>query len=190
MTAGHSGSPDGVAAGSYGLGLRLAVSGDRSYLGHTGSVPGFIAGLFVDRARRTGAVCLANGGEGVRAQGFPIDLLHLLEELEPTVPPAWTPNVEVPPAVQDVLGLWFWGNQASTMSYEDGRIVVRVVRQGLPWCTFRLDESGRILGATGYFAGERLTAVRRDDGSVGHLECATFVFTRTPYDPEAPIPGA
>ena len=25
--------------------------------------------------------------------------------------------------------------------------------------------------------------------SISHLECATFVYTRTPYDPEAPIPG-
>jgi hypothetical protein len=24
---------------------------------------------------------------------------------------------------------------------------------------------------------------------VSHLDCATFVFTRTPYDREAPIPG-
>jgi hypothetical protein len=24
---------------------------------------------------------------------------------------------------------------------------------------------------------------------VSHLECATFVYTRTPYDPQAPIPG-
>jgi D-alanyl-D-alanine carboxypeptidase len=40
-----------------------------------------------------------------------------------------------------------------------------------------------------YHAGETLHVVRRDDGSVSHLECATFVYTRTPYDPQAPIPG-
>jgi hypothetical protein len=31
--------------------------------------------------------------------------------------------------------------------------------------------------------------VRRDDGSVSHLVCATFVYTRVPYDPDVPIPG-
>ena len=27
------------------------------------------------------------------------------------------------------------------------------------------------------------------NGTIGHLECATFIYTRTAYDPEAPIPG-
>ncbi|MCW2711241.1 MAG: beta-lactamase, partial [Marmoricola sp.] len=43
----------------------------------------------------------------------------------------------------------------------------------------------RIVGLAGYHHGETLTVVRRDDGSVDHLECATFVYTREPY-PEGP----
>ena len=31
---------------------------------------------------------------------------------------------------------------------------------------------------------------RRDDGSVSHLECATFVYTRVPYDPDVESPAA
>jgi hypothetical protein len=31
--------------------------------------------------------------------------------------------------------------------------------------------------------------VRNEDGSVNHLTCATFVYTRSPYDQAAPIPG-
>ena len=31
--------------------------------------------------------------------------------------------------------------------------------------------------------------IRSPDGSVNHLDIATFIFTRTPYDPGAPIPG-
>jgi D-alanyl-D-alanine carboxypeptidase len=46
-----------------------------------------------------------------------------------------------------------------------------------------------VVGTGGYQSGEELHVVRRDDGSVSHLEAATFVLTRTPYDPEAPIPG-
>jgi hypothetical protein len=30
---------------------------------------------------------------------------------------------------------------------------------------------------------------RRPDGSVSHLDIASFRFTRTPYDPDADIPG-
>ena len=48
---------------------------------------------------------------------------------------------------------------------------------------------GRLVGVSGYHRGETLVVHRRPDGSVGHLECATFVYTRTPYDPDAPIPG-
>ena len=36
---------------------------------------------------------------------------------------------------------------------------------------------------------ERLRVERNDDGSVNHLNCATFIYTRVPYDPAAPIPG-
>jgi hypothetical protein len=31
--------------------------------------------------------------------------------------------------------------------------------------------------------------VRRPDGSVSHLDVATFIYTRTPYDPDVPAPG-
>ena len=41
----------------------------------------------------------------------------------------------------------------------------------------------------GYHRGERLHVVRRDDGTIRNLECATFVYTRTPYDPDVPVPG-
>ena len=55
---------------------------------------------------------------------------------------------------------------------------------------FRHLEGDVYLGLSGYYAGERLTVVRRPDGAVSHLEVVTFVLTRTPYDPSAPIPGA
>ncbi len=189
MATGQSWSPDDHASGAYGLGLRLAVAAERSYAGHTGSVPGFLAGLFVDRERKTGAVMLANAGSGIRAQGLPIDLLSELEKSEPTIAPEWTPTRELPSVVADVLGVWFWGNFAVVFRYEDGRIAVRALADGALWCTFTLSSEGRIDGYSGYFTGEMLTAVRRQDGSVGHLEVATFILTRTPYDPEAPIPG-
>ena len=41
----------------------------------------------------------------------------------------------------------------------------------------------------GYFAGERLELRRRGDGSLSHLDIASFAFTRTPYDPNVDIPG-
>jgi D-alanyl-D-alanine carboxypeptidase len=48
---------------------------------------------------------------------------------------------------------------------------------------------GRLIGVAGHHHGEAITVVRREDGSVSHLDLRTFVFTRTPYDPDVPVPG-
>ena len=48
---------------------------------------------------------------------------------------------------------------------------------------------GAWIGTSGYWAGESLALVRRRNGSVSHLDVGTFIFTRQPYDPDAPIPG-
>jgi hypothetical protein len=92
----------------------------------------------------------------------------------------------VPAEVTDALGVWHWGNTPFVVSLEGGSLVL--TGEGEEWSRFDLRPDG-IVGTTGYLAGETLHVVRRDDGSVSHIECATFVLTRTPYDPEAPIPG-
>ncbi len=79
MTTPQSGSVAGAANGSYGLGLRVARGGSGTLIGHSGSMPGFLATLFVDRSRRTGAVALANGTTGMRAEAIAGELLATLE---------------------------------------------------------------------------------------------------------------
>jgi CubicO group peptidase (beta-lactamase class C family) len=189
MTVPQSGSLAGAAAGGYGLGLRLVRGGSGMLAGHTGSMPGFLAGFFVDRVRRTAAIVLANGTTGLRAEGLPIDLLATLEEMEPTIPDAWTPNDAVPDAVADVLGVWHWGNTALGFSWSGEQVEVRGLGDDAVSYRFLPQDDGTFLGTVGYHHGERLSVVRNDDGSVNHLVCATFVYTRTPYDPAAPIPG-
>jgi D-alanyl-D-alanine carboxypeptidase len=82
--------------------------------------------------------------------------------------------------------VWHWGNTPFVFAMEGTELVAR--RNGLEAYRFAVRD-GRVVGRSGYHAGEELHVVRRSDGSVGHLEVATFVYTRTPYDPEAPIPG-
>ena len=53
-------------------------------------------------------------------------------------------------------------------------------RAGQP---LRRPRDGTWLGLDGYHAGETLRI------APDHLDLGTFVFTRTPYDPEAPVPG-
>ncbi len=185
----QSASRAGAAAGGYGLGLRLLHAGSGTVAGHTGSMPGFLAFLFVDRDRGTGAVGLANATTGLRCEGLPVDLLDALEELEPTVPAAWVPNESVPGGVADVLGVWHWGNTAYGFAWDGEEVVVSSLGSGVVNHRFAPDADGGLVGTVGYHHGERLHVVRNDDGSVNHLRCATFVYTRTPYDPGAPIPG-
>lgn len=189
MTTPQSGTAAGGATGGYGLGLRLVAGGSGTLHGHTGTMPGFQAGLFVDRVRRAGAVCLANGTAGMRGEGLPLDLLDELERCEPTVVQPWTPTPSVPGPVAEVLGLWHWGNTALTFAYDGATVTVTSLATGNQTMRFRPQEDGTFVGLSGYHHGETLRVVRDEDGRVNHLVCATFVYTREPYDPRAPIPG-
>ncbi|QNN52699.1 serine hydrolase domain-containing protein [Nocardioides mesophilus] len=189
MTTPQSGTQAGGMSGGYGLGFRLAAGGSGTLVGHTGSMPGFLAGLFADRPRRTGAVLLANGTSGLRCEGLAVDLLTTLESCEPTIPPAWTPTTGLPASVSEVLGVWHWGNTAYEASWRGEELVFRMLGNGVDAHAFALTADGTFVGSRGYHHGERLQVVRADDGRVSHLVCATFVYTRTPYDPEVPIPG-
>ena len=185
MTA-QASDPEAGLEHAHGLGFRLMRGGSGTLVGHTGSMPGFLAGCFVDRARRTGALVLANGTVGVATGELARDLLEELEECEPALPAPWRPSDPVPAAVADVLGVWHWGNTALVFAWEGSELVVR--RDGVVTSRFAVDRS-RIVGTSGYHAGEELVVARDESGAVRHLEVATFLHTRTPYDPEAPIPG-
>jgi hypothetical protein len=54
---------------------------------------------------------------------------------------------------------------------------------------FKSNGDGTYTGEWGYLAGERLEARRRADGSLMHIDIGSFVFTRSPYDETADIPG-
>ncbi|MGH3360894.1 MAG: serine hydrolase domain-containing protein [Nocardioides sp.] len=171
---------------AHGLGFQMFVGGSGTLVGHSGSMPGFHAICLVDRRRRTGCVALTNGTAGVPVAAFAATLLAELETWEPTLPPAWTPTATVPDEFADTLGVWHWGATPLVLACEGADLVAR--RDGVEKWRF-VARKGRIIGTAGHFAGEELRVVRRDDGSVSHLDAGTFILTRTPYDPEAPVPG-
>ena len=112
------------------------------------------------------------------ADAFTVRRPEELERCEPSLPEAWRPTSAVPDGLAEVLGPWHWGNTPFVLRLESSGLVLE--NEGETWCRFALGEDA-IVGTTGYLAGETLHVVRRDDGSVSHLECATFVLTRTPY---------
>jgi CubicO group peptidase (beta-lactamase class C family) len=171
---------------AHGLGFQVFPGGAGTLVGHSGSMPGFHAICLVDRTRRTGVVGLVNATAGIPVAGLGATLLDELEACEPTLPPVWRPNATVPDAFADVLGVWHWGATPYVLACEAGDLVAR--RRGVELWRFAADD-GRIVGTRGYHAGEELHVVRREDGSVSHLDVGTFILTREPYEPGAPIPG-
>ena len=181
-------SPEDRDGAAWGLGVSVLTTGGRVLVGHGGSMPGFSCGVVADADSGTGAVLLTNGAYGLGPAVH--QLLATVLEREPALEPEWSPVTHVPADVRDVVGTWHWGHAPSVVRW-DGRELLLDPATG-PGRSMRFAPGGETdtwVGTRGYLTGETLRAVRRDDGTVSHLEAATFVWTRTPYDPAAPIPG-
>ncbi len=189
MSTPQSAARASALSSAHGLGFQMVRGGAGMVFGHTGSMPGFLAGLFVDPVRRTGAVIFANGTTGMRCDRLSVELLEALEASEGTLPRPWAPVRDLPAAVEEVLGVWHWGNSAFEFSWDGTEVAVSKVGPGGRAHLLRPQDDGTFLGTAGYHHGEVLHVVRNDDGSINHLLCETFVYTRVPYDPAAPVPG-
>lgn len=178
--------------GGYGLGLRLLRHDGRGFVGHTGSMPGFMASLFVDPVDRDGVIALANGTTGLLPEAWPGAMLGTgtgERAPRPTQVAAWQPSTRIPAAAEERLGVWFWGNTAFAMRWHNDRLELRALTGDTLSGTFRAEED-TFVGESGYHRGERLRVTgRHDDGTPRSLECATFVYTRVPYDRGVEIPG-
>ncbi|MFF2849969.1 serine hydrolase domain-containing protein [Streptomyces sp. NPDC058001] len=181
---------DVATGGAYGLGMQLQLMGGRMIVGHSGSLPGFLAGLAISVEDGLAAVTLANCTSGLPIWGLAADLVRIVAEAEPTIPEPWRPLPEVDQAVLELTGPWYWGTGAVALrlTADGGATLGPLSGQGRA-SRFRVRDDGSWLGLEGYYAGETLRAVRRPDGSVSHLDLGSFVFTRQPYDPEAEVPG-
>ena len=102
----------------YGLGLRLSANAGGVLVGHGGSMPGFMASLFVDPGSGIGAAVLTNATTGIDAHQLAMDLID--GDFIDDVPDPWVPTVTLPPEVEGVPGLWFWGNSAHEARWHNG----------------------------------------------------------------------
>jgi hypothetical protein len=174
----------------YGLGTQLLRRDDRLLSGHTGSVPGFLACVWVSPDDGLGAVVLTNTTSGVPIGGLTADLLELVADREPRIPAPWKPLPHVDPAVLDLAGPWFWGPAPFVLRpLADGFVELSPLSGNGRGSRMRPAGDSTWTGLTGYFAGEPLRVGRDATGAVTHLDLGTFVFTRRPYDPAAVIPG-
>jgi CubicO group peptidase (beta-lactamase class C family) len=179
VPAGVDASEPGWSA--YGLGIQVLRLDGRRLIGHGGSMPGFLAGVFVDAEEQTGAVSLANTTTGL--DPLVPGLLADLRAAEPRIVEPWRP--EPAPVPLERLGVWYWGPAPYVLRAAPGGLLRLAPLPGRPGrgSRFVRRPDGGWTGVDGYHAGEVLRLAE------DHLNLGSFVFTRTPYDPEAPVPG-
>jgi D-alanyl-D-alanine carboxypeptidase len=176
--------------GSYGLGLQLRRHGGRALVGHPGSMPGFLATVWLSLEDGLGAVTLANSTSGPAVSAIAADLLAITADAEPAFPTAWRPADALDPALLDLAGPWYWGTYTYALRIRAaGELELAPLNGQGRGSRFHVEQDGTWTGREGYYAGETLRAVRREDGTVSHLDLGSFMFTREPYDQRAPIPG-
>jgi len=176
--------PDAWTNG-YGLGLQLWRHGERVFVGHTGSMPGYLATLAVHRPSRTGVVAFVNAysivGSTIGHVG--LSILEAVVDGEPApAPTPWRPGTPPPPEVEPLCGRWWWMGREFESSWDAGRaeLVIQGTRAGAEAWRFGRQGPDRWLGRTGENAGEVLIVRRDSAGDVTALDIATFIFTRDP----------
>ena len=175
---------------SYGLGMQILRTPQRVLAGHTGSMPGFLCALWVSVEDDAGAVALANTTSGVAIGGLTADLVGIVADREPRIPEPWRPMAELDESLLELVGVWFWGPTGYSLKLEADRYFALGGLSGPGRSArFRPADDGTWIGLNGYFAGETLRPMRDDEGRLTHLDIGSFVFTREPYEPDAPIPG-
>jgi len=117
--------PDDWTAG-WGLGLELLSHDGRIFGGHGGAMPGFLAGLYVNRESRTGAAVLTNSGTRAPTRDIALELAAATLELWPDEVAPWRPESEPPADVAALLGRWWSEGNEFVFSWKDGNLVAEI----------------------------------------------------------------
>jgi CubicO group peptidase (beta-lactamase class C family) len=174
----------------HGLGIELFRVGERVFVGHGGSMPGYVAHLAVHRPSRTGVVTYANayGMRGASINGLSLEILGAVLDREPSRPARpWRPSAAPPADITPLCGRWWWMGREYEMSWngERGELVMAFlgVPGREPW-RFTPEGADRWRGRSGMNDGEVMVVRRDSSGAVEALDIATFVFSRTPDGPQ------
>ncbi len=179
---------DDAWASGYGLGFQLFRHDGRVLYGHSGSMPGFLATLCVSPADAIGGIALANATSGPDIAAIAVDLVTIVADNEPRIPARWKPLPDVEAALLVLTGLWYWGPRPYLLRLLADRGLELSPTAGSGRASrFRAEPDGTWTGLDGYYTGETLRLIRGADGLVDHLDLGSFVFTREPYELDAPL---
>jgi CubicO group peptidase (beta-lactamase class C family) len=166
-----------------GLGFFLVRSGSRSYVGHTGGMPGHITAVFTDRENKTGGVVLSTSSTTPDITGFAVKLADLVTENDPVEPDPWRPGTSVPAELADLVGRWYSEGAPFDFSVREGRLEAREpdLPEHKPSSVFEQVEPDLFRTVQGREAGELLRVSRGPDGRPRKMNWATYLVTREPY---------
>jgi CubicO group peptidase (beta-lactamase class C family) len=165
----------------YGLGVSLRRDGERIFVGHGGSMPGFIAGLLVSPKDRIGGAVLTNSSTA-DVQDLNLKLIvRTIEEL-PADPEAWRIHEPPPPELESALGVWFIEGSEVVFRWRKGRLEAAApdAPNWAPPAVFRRESDDLYRTVSGPEHGERLRLMRDEDGRVVQMYWATYPITREP----------
>jgi CubicO group peptidase (beta-lactamase class C family) len=174
---------DDAWTAGHGLGPELNRVGERIYVGHGGSMPGYVSHFAVHRPSRTGVVAFANsyGLRGTSIRAVSLEALTAVLDAEPILPQPWRPAPAPTGEAAEVCGRWWWMGGEFEVTADGAELVMHPLGQPArtPW-RFVREAQDRWRGTAGTNAGEVLTVLRDPDGRVTQLDIATFVFSRDP----------
>jgi CubicO group peptidase (beta-lactamase class C family) len=159
----------------YGLGLQLLRDGERILAGHGGSMPGFIAGVYVAPADKIGVALLTNSSTA-RLRTLAQKLVAATVERWPVPPEPWGVDEPPPDDVVPLLGIWFMEGDQVVFRWREGTLEAQFP-DAADWeepAVFARESADRWRVVSGWEHGE-LLRIERD-----RMVLAGYPVTREP----------
>jgi CubicO group peptidase (beta-lactamase class C family) len=165
----------------YGLGTGLLRDGERLLAGHGGSMPGFIAAVYVSPSDKVGAALLTNSSNARLAETA-LKLVAETIERWPAPPEPWTVEEAPPDDVVPLLGLWFVEGDEIVFRWRGGKLEARSpdLPDWRPSAVFVRESEDRWRTESGMEQGEALRLERDAEGHVIRMVWAGYPVTREP----------
>lgn len=183
-------APAETGGSGYGLGLQIVGGEERVLFGHSGSLPGFVMRPLGQRGGRRGRgrtrQCHLGAARRDGGRRTPGDRGRSRATDPGALASAAGGGRRTARADRD-LALGYPPGHAEADG-GPGPAAHAAGRQGRG-AAFTYRPDGTWTGQNDYYAGETLRVVRKEDGSVDHLDLGSFVFTREPYEAGAAVPG-
>jgi YD repeat-containing protein len=165
----------------WGLGLILTPRGGRVvHVGHSGAMPGFLAGAFARKDGAIGAAVLGSSGTAGETTVLPHALIEAGLAHDPADVVPWKPGTPPPAELAPVLGRWWSEGFEFVFRWRDGHLEARAVEAPAerPPAVFAVESADVLRTVSGREAGEQLRLTRDGAGRVVRMHWATYRLTR------------